>query len=167
MATATVIAGYELDALIAHGAAANQRAFPGPQKKYMHACGVGKSTASRHLKGDVHAPSTHLLVDAARAAAEGGNASAYPYVSEVIATVNQHQIKLADTAVLRARLTVLDETEHAREHSQNLQKERVVRAPTPEQLEAGAAADIAHAETLLERASIQRELAERQRRGWS
>lgn len=151
---------YRLDSLIRWGAEATRRAVPGKQMRYGRLMQVTKATACRHLNGDVHSPSTHFL----RQLAEADCASAWPLVAEGIAVVNQAQIKAAASAVLEARLVVLDDAEHTLEAAESRAIVRACVDPTPEQLEAAATADIAEAEVQLERGAIRRELAERKRR---
>lgn len=151
---------FRLDALIVHGAQATKRAVPGAQKRYCRVMHVTKSTASRHLRGDRHAPSTHFLLQIARAE----KASGYPLISEAIATVNQAQIEHAPLDELYARLHELNELEHDAQADEDRQTLRASSNPTAAQFEAAATADIREAELGLERAAILRELAHRLRR---
>lgn len=162
MIMATALKGYRLDLLVQAGAHATRRAVPGPQKRYARIRGVAKATASRHLTGDVHSPSTHFLLQLATAK----GATAFPLLAEGIAAVNQAQIQNALTQVLEARLAELNETECMLQADEDLQTLRSIADPTPDQLDAAAVADVREAEVQLERAAIRRELAARKRRSF-
>lgn len=148
-----------LDQLIARSGAANRRAAPGPLKQYASAVDVDISTACRHRKGDKHAPATKLLVVVDQLA-RGEHTSAWPLIAESIATAYQAEFSERSTQDLERELEELTDAEHDLEADLNRE---TARFPIQHDHERCAQADLAEAETLLRRAAIHRELAERER----
>jgi hypothetical protein len=146
-----------LDALIARGAAATQRRFPTKQMAYGRKAGVQKSTAQRHFAGDKHSPATHYL--------RGAMLIGWPLIAESIVALNHEEIRRATNAELIAEYNRLVEREHELEARENRENWRAAANPTAEQLEAAAEASVAEGEVQLQLAAVQREMAERKRRG--
>jgi hypothetical protein len=146
----------QLDRIIARGAAATLRRFP-KQMAYGRKAGVKKSTAQRHCAGDKHSPATHYL--------RGALIIGWPLIAESIVALNHEEIRRATNADLIAEYNRLIKREHELEARENRESWMAAAAPTVEQLEAAAEASIAEGEVQLQLAAVQREMADRKRRG--
>lgn len=126
-------------------------------KHYQRALGYTcRSTVSRHMSGEMPSEFTRSLrfVDAL---ARGYGTSPWPFIAEHMVVALQGDIRLQDTRALEARLEEL--TDLAFTLATN-----AYRMARHGHRQDQAEADTRAAEAMLERAAIQRELAEREER---
>ena len=126
------------------------------RKHWQRAFGfANRSTTARYYSGEWPSPVTHVIRTLDTLARCAG-CNPWPLLVEGIVTVTQAEISAAGTPALEARLEEVTDmafTRTANAHRMAMHGHR----------EDQAVADIAAAELLLERAAIQRELAERER----